>query len=357
MKNIIWSIFAIGSIISCSTKSYFLTGSYTDQANSNGINLVSLNEKNGSANIVKSFSNISNPSYFTLSKDQNYLYSVNENGQSTDSVSAFSWNFKNQSLDKVQQISAFGSAPCHITKDRSGKFVIVSNYLSGNIVLYKVLPNHQLSEPVQNIKLLNFSADSHAHMSYFSKNNQTLLVTDLGNDKLYQFKFNENQALPILEKPTLYNLPKGFGPRHFVFDENEKHMYLLNEWQAKISVFEFNNGNLVEKQTINSTDLPNNAENKGSAAIKISKDGKYIYTSNRGESNSISVFKINNGLLSKVNEIKTDLHPRDFTIDKTGKYLLVAARDSNSIIVYNIKENLRKISKIEINKPVFLLEL
>lgn len=356
MKKLIW-IICLGILYSCSATSHFLTGSYTDNENGNGIHLISFNHKNGSVEIVKSFAKVHNPSYFTLSKDENYLYSVNENAQTTDSVTVFEWNFKNQSLDKIQQISAFGSAPCHITQDRSGQFIVISNYLSGNIVLYRVLPNHQLSEPVQDIKLQNFSTDSHAHMAYFSKNNRTLFVTDLGNDRLYQFKFDENKISPISESPIINELPKGFGPRHFVFDKHEKFLYLLNEWKAKISVFEFNNGNLIEKQTINSTDFPNNAENKGSAAIKISKDGKILYASNRGESNSISIFKIENGRLTKLNEIKTDLHPRDFTIDKTGKFLMVAARDSNSITVYNIKENFKKAHQLKMNKPVFLLEL
>ncbi len=63
-------------------------------------------------------------------------------------------------------------------------------------------------------------------------------------------------------------------------------VYVLNEWAGNIAVFHFENNTLVHKQTVVSTDiLPPGERNKGSAAIKISPDGRHLYASNRGNAN------------------------------------------------------------------------
>jgi 6-phosphogluconolactonase len=66
-----------------------------------------------------------------------------------------------------------------------------------------------------------------------------------------------------------------------------------------------------------------------------------LYTSNRGH-DSIALFSIDghNGTLTLVDHFPTQgKAPRNFEIDPTGKFLLVANQDSNNIVVFRIDPN------------------
>ena len=68
----------------------------------------------------------------------------------------------------------------------------------------------------------------------------------------------------------------------------------------------------------------------------MSEDGKYSHASN-GKHESLSVFKINqkNGTLKFVQNVSVlGTIPRNFVIDPTGNYVLVANQTSNNIVVF-----------------------
>jgi 6-phosphogluconolactonase len=95
-------------------------------------------------------------------------------------------------------------------------------------------------------------------------------------------------------------------------------------------------GSLTPIQTINSRPLDYNGS-VGSAAIKISHDGKFLYSSNRAESNTIAVFAIDGAtgkLTSKGIAKSGGMGPRDFSIDPSDNYLLSANGESDKIIVF-----------------------
>ncbi|MBL4676355.1 MAG: beta-propeller fold lactonase family protein, partial [Mucilaginibacter sp.] len=90
-------------------------------------------------------------------------------------------------------------------------------------------------------------------------------------------------------------------------------------------------------------------------------NGKFLYASNRGDYNDISVFSINpeNGELTFVQRQSTGgKGPRNFAIDPTGRFLLVAHQQSNDIFVYKLDQDTGKIvqgvGRTEIGNPVCL---
>jgi len=99
----------------------------------------------------------------------------------------------------------------------------------------------------------------------------------------------------------------------------------------------------------------------GAADIHVSPNGKFLYATNRGSANTISCFEIqNNGQLELVETVSTDgIGPRNFVIDPTGNYLLVAHQYSNSIIIFNINSSTGMLSnsgkRIELCAPVCLV--
>src|SRR5581483_94126 len=95
-------------------------------------------------------------------------------------------------------------------------------------------------------------------------------------------------------------------------------------------------GRLTEKQTVPT--LPAGADRNGAstAEVVVHPSGKFVYGSNRGN-NTIVGFAIDGatGHLSLIGHqgegIKT---PRNFTIDPTGRWLLVANQDGASLVVF-----------------------
>jgi 6-phosphogluconolactonase len=72
------------------------------------------------------------------------------------------------------------------------------------------------------------------------------------------------------------------------------------------------------------------------ADIHFSPDGKFLYASNRGH-NSIAVFKVDviNKSISPVDWMKEGINwPRNFGIDPSGNFLLVANQKGDNVTVY-----------------------
>jgi 3-carboxymuconate cyclase len=97
----------------------------------------------------------------------------------------------------------------------------------------------------------------------------------------------------------------------------------------------------------------------GSADIHTSPDGKFLYASNRGESNTIAIFNINakTGWLSLVDHQSTlGKTPRNFNFDPSGNFLLAANQNSDEIVIFKTdkKTGLLKDTgkRISVGKPV-----
>jgi 6-phosphogluconolactonase len=202
----------------------------------------------------------------------------------------------------------------------------------------------------------------HPHCVVFSPNEKFLFCADLGNDRLYRYAFDPNDATNPLKPtdPAYFTVPDNFGPRHLVFHPNGKVMYLLGEMSGQIIVFSYNeqDGSVKQIQTITS-DNSNTKGDKGSAEIDITKDGRFLYTSNRVTQNDIAMFKVaSDGTLAENGHQPVGAHPRHFMIDPTGRFLLVASRDANSVQVFIINKNFGILqdagTKIDVPAPVCL---
>ena len=201
----------------------------------------------------------------------------------------------------------------------------------------------------------------HPHEVVFSPDYKYLFSPDLGNDRLYQYKFNEadpNNVLTESDSPY-YTIDDGFGPRHFIFRPNGKNAYLLNELSGQIIVYNYNDGKLNQIQMIASATL-GDKNDRGSAEINITPNGKFLYASNRGVSNNISLYKVQTDGTLLANGVQAvNANPRGFMVDPTGRFLLVASQANNTIQVFVINKNYGLLENgstliSDIQKPVCL---
>lgn len=338
-------------------------GTYTNTCESRGIYVYEFDINNAMFRLKKSSDSIVNPSYLSLSKDNKFIYAVNENGAES-TVSSFGFDGSSGRLNILNQESSKGADPCYLIND--DKNVIVANYSGGNISVFSKKQDGGLTQAKQVIqhygKGINAERQEkpHVHMVYFSPDKKYVLSNDLGNDKVYVYNYNPNAASEILTLKDSVSVTPGSGPRHLTFSKKGKFVYLLQELDGSLTTFSYANGKLskVNETTILAKDFKGTFS---SADIHISPNGKFLYASNRGEANNISIFKIlKKGKLQLKGQTSTlGKGPRNFAIDPTGKFLLVAHQYTNDIVIFKINKSKGTLTdtkrSIELCSPVCLV--
>lgn len=343
---------------------HILVGTYTT-GRSEGIYLFRFNSDAGDLTLEHTQKGVVNPSYLVLSPDGQYVYAVNELSSGTGTVSAFQYDQQQARLSFINKQSSEGASPCYITTDQNQKHVIVGNY-GGGLSVFPIEKDGSLGGSIQTIhhggSSINKSRQerSHVHATVFSPDGHYLFVADLGTDKVYVYKYDSNDKEPLKPASSPFvNVAPGSGPRHITFSHSGKYAYVVHELTAEVSAYEYEAGSLSHIQAISMT-APNFKGEVGAAAIHISPDDQFLYASNRLEANEITIYKITeNGTLELVGRQSTlGKTPRDFTIDPTGRYLLVANQDSDTILVFERDRETGILSatdiKVEVGNPVCL---
>ncbi|MHC8949864.1 lactonase family protein [Sphingobacterium hungaricum] len=338
-KSIAIFLFCCLSTMLYSQTQHLLVGTYTNSGKSEGIYTFEFDGQKGTATLSQA-THSPNPSYLTLSPNQQFAYAVNESGDKS-TVSAFRHEAKTGALEFLNQVDSEGNDPCFLIADQH--HVLVANYSGGTLAVFKILEDGSLDSASQVIKHTGKSIDpngrqesAHVHQVKFTPDGKYVIATDLGEDKVYTYSYHPKSKDSILRWKSVYTTQAGSGPRHFAFSPNGKFVYLVHEFTGKIQTLSYKKGKLTFVEEIN-TVAPDFKGKVDAADIHISADGKFLYETNRGDANTISVFAIAaNGSLQAVETISTlGKGPRNFTIDPSGKFLLVANQSSDSIVIFN----------------------
>ncbi|MFD1614471.1 lactonase family protein [Gelatiniphilus marinus] len=339
-------------LFNCSIPNTLLfVGTYTN-GDSEGIYQFQFNSETGALTEKKLATTSKNPSFITYSPDKNYLYAVNEN--ENGSVSAFKVE-DNKTLTFINKVSTQGAHPCHVAINAQGDKAVVSNYTGGNFSLHNIKNDGALNEAFQVLDHKTDSIVSHAHSAQFF--NDDLYASDLGRNAVFNYRLANNKYELI--SPSIVNLESNSGPRHFSLTKDGNFIYMINELSSTITSAKKTEKGFEFIETLLTLD----DDFKGisyCADIHLSKDEQFLYGSNRGE-NSIVVFR-RDTVFGKLNKIQNmSVHgnwPRNFTIDPTGKFLLVANQKSNNISVFKIDKisgTLSFLHAVELSSPVCLL--
>ncbi len=341
-----------------------LVGTYTT-GKSQGIYVYHFNAATGKVSYLNKITGINNPSYLTISASQKFVYSVNEVGNDrAGSVSSFTFEPVSGTLKLINKVPSNGAGPCYISVDKANKNAFIANYTGGSLTVVPVKNDGSLGNPSQTIQDEGSGPNKerqekpHVHTAVLSPDEKFLLYTDLGTDKLNICNYNPKAEKPLTPASTPYvSVVGGNGPRHIAFHPNGKFMYLIQEMGATVTAYDYNNGKLKELQS--QTLVADGFAGKlGAADIHVSPDGKYLYTTNRGDANELEVFAINaqTGKLAFVERTSTlGKTPRNFIIDPTGNFLLVANQNTDDVYVFRINKNTGKLTytdnKIEVGNP------
>jgi 6-phosphogluconolactonase len=339
------------------------TGAIGGGSNGEGIYVFEMNADTGALSAKRLVAKTPSPSWIAIHPSRKFLYAVNEvadfHGDS-GSVSAFAIDAATGDLKPLNTVSSEGAGPAYLSIDASGRYAFVANYAGGSIAVLPIgadgslgaavdvhrsnsaLGSDQAADAPHGSFAISGHDAPHAHMILPDPQNKFVLATDLGQDRIYSYRFD--QSTGVLSLPVgapFASLPSGDGPRHFAFHPNGSWLYAIQEEASTVVLFKYDSGSgsLAAQQTIST--LPAGfAGTSFASEILVSHDGKFLYAANRLH-DTIAIFSIGaNGKLERTGEVSTmGDYPAQCRIDPTGNFLYACNRRSDSITSFRIHRN------------------
>jgi len=305
---------------------------------------LSLDEEKASLTLLGLAAPTTNASYVLVHPSHKYVYAVNEEDEG--GVTAFAIDStRPERLNLINHQSSRGSGPCYLSTNRAGNHLFVANYNNGTVAVFPIDTidgslksssgfDQQTGSSIDPVR----QTSAHAHCILLDKKEEFALSADLGSDQIYHYRFNSTDG--SINRTQITKAARlGDGPRHIIFNSDQKYVYVMNELKSEITVFKYEP--VMEPIQIISS-LPANFTdpNTGAELLLHPINGRYLYASNRGH-NSVAVFSVNQetGQLSVLQHISVQGQtPRNFNISPNGKFLIVANQDSHNIVLFKIDE-------------------
>lgn len=323
-----------------------ILGSYTKK-DSKGIYSVEFDTEKKELVNLESLIVEDNPTFLAIS-DKEVVYAVSKDGD-LGGVASYQRN-QDGSFTFLNRVTEEGAPPCYVAVDETRQLVYGANYHKGVITSYTINPDGSLTladrkEHTGNGPHENQNS-AHAHYSDLAPDGR-LIACDLGNDTVYTYDVDDKGALTEV---ATFKAKPGTGPRHIVFHPNQKQAYLFGELSNEVVVLSYDatTGVFTEEQVIST--LPEDfTEFSGGAAIRISKDGKFLYASNRGH-NSLAVYKVaNDGKsieLIQLISVEGDF-PRDFDLTPDQKFVIVANQNTDNLTLFERNEETGELTLLQ----------
>jgi len=346
-------------------ETHLLIGSYAP-ADQESIFQYVFNPTDGQLSLLNSLGGIENPSFISSSENGQLLFALSEKKNSDYSAMATFRMIPGTKPTLISEVTYKGSGSCHITVDWEHKFAISANYIGGSLATLPFEEGGNLYDPIQ---ILEFSGSgpvqerqdaSHIHSSLLLPDHGIFLIADLGADRIYTCHYNPLAGQPLtFANPPFISLPAGSGPRFMFLHPTGLWFYVICELSAAIFVFKTDEPDKwVYRYTVANDLVPNGRE---AADLKIDRDGRYLYASNRGDADEIIVFTINGqtGALKEIQRIPSGAKgPRYLIIDPSGRYLLAANEKGNLITSFEISQQNGELSyrgiATQVNAPTCL---
>jgi 6-phosphogluconolactonase len=228
-----------------------------------------------------------------------------------------------------------------LATDRTGRWLLAASYHS-NCVLVSEIDSGRLREPHQVIESI-----PQAHAILTAPSNEFVVATSLGSDALLAWRFDATSGRLLEQGRVEHKLPAGSGPRHLRFHPRGNRLYVLCELDGSVRAFEYDAATLRLQDGPVASAVPKGFRGKRWAAeLQITPDGKFMYASER-TSSTLTTFRTEGaGALENHGSISTERQPRAFTIDPTGRYLLVVGQKSNRLGTYAIDRERGTLTKL-----------
>lgn len=325
-------------------------GTYTEGTDSKGIYSGMFDPQTGTISDVELDAVMPNPSFLALHPSGKFLYAVAEldrfGGEEGGGVKAWALDADGKIDEPIDEASSKGAAPCHLSVHPRGDGLIVANYGSGTVSVYKLAADGRL-DPLGVVfrSEKGSGADPrrqegpHAHCVRFDPRGAIVIEADLGADRLHSLRFEPDDPKAPLRAIAETRTAPAAGPRHLAFHPSGRFVFVNNEMNSTVTAYRFDasSGALDEIQT--ESTLPEGGHPGNSTAeTVIHPTGRFLYVSNRGH-DSLAIFSVDEQtgtLVARGHQKTGGKTPRNFNIDPTGRWLLAANQSSDTITVFAI---------------------
>ncbi|WP_122413214.1 lactonase family protein [Pseudomonas viridiflava] len=264
----------------------------------------------------------------------------------------------------------------YLSTDRSGRFLMGASYGADLLSVQPIDTQHRPSDSIQTYK-----TGMHAHSVRTDPSNRFAYAGNLGVDRVLQYRLEpkDGKLVPIGE--GYVTVPENTGPRHLAFAPNGKFLYVVGEMSGTVTAFSINDKTGGLKQVNQANGIPErlklapgqarDARNNDlkddptpriwAADVRISPDGKWLFTSER-TSSSVSVFKVDpaSGKVTFVENYPVEeKQPRNIAVAPNGRWLLVTGEKAEKVGSYSIAADgaLKRVSEAPSGKGALWIEM
>jgi 6-phosphogluconolactonase len=281
--------------------------------------------------------------WITFSPNREFVFTASEldtfNGKPTGEVASF--RVENGELHPLSAQNSASVGTCYVAVDHTGHVLISADYGGGSASSFLISSSGSLSPLVwtEHYTFHGPNADrqqsAHAHFASFSPDNRYAYINDLGGDVIHIYSLNA--ATAVLTPAGTYHARGGAGPRTLHFHPNEHTAYGVNELDSTVDVLDWSkaDGSLTLVKRIDL--LPEGYHGLSRACdTVISKNGRFVYFANRDNDFLYSLrADPKTGALTPIGRSSCGGKiPRNFVLDPTEHWMLVANQDSNRISVF-----------------------
>ncbi|MGO2473752.1 MAG: lactonase family protein [Vibrio litoralis] len=310
-------------------------GGYTEKHEATGLYFAQIDTTTGHLSLKPSSIALRHPSYFDV---HNQTLIVISEVLETQKPTIQQYSLQNKQSELTTEFSLSGSAPCYVQHHLQHHLVTTAQYGSGHIDVFATDTNHHITQHLQTIDSQSLCSsenqESHAHQSLILNETKTLVTVDLGCDCIGFFPFDATEQKFSIEQHYSIELPDESGPRHMVFDKQERFGLILSEISEQlITLYKPQD----KWQVLSSQPaLPNTQNGQAAGAIKFSPDERFVYLTGRRQ-NLIACFEFNKQTGESSYVFSTDCggdFPRDFAISPCGQWLVIANQNSHNVATY-----------------------
>lgn len=320
-------------------------GCYTEKPGDEGVAAFSF----GPSGLQKYWADVflQSPSYVLPEKDR--LYAVEEREQGA-SVAVFSLARPVPELLRREEVP--GRGLCHVcaahgclyVSGYAGGSLTGWNPASGQVTARLLHKGHKPNPPRQEV--------AHVHSALPTPDGTQLLVADLGLDRLFRYEIGPEGDLSLWNSQPWVELPRGEGPRHFVFAEDGKRLFLVTELLCSLFVLRFLPDGRLEMEShipLFPEGVPAGASG---ADIQLAPGGRFLYVSVRG-TNQIFGFSVSSsGVLSLLGKWASGgKTPRSFSVSPDGLFLAAANQDEGGLSVFSLSAGLLGSCLAQVEQP------
>ncbi len=281
--------------------------------------------------------------WIAFSPGHEFLFAASEvdsfDGKPTGEVASF--RVVRGELHPLSARNSAGIGTCHLSLDRSGHVLVSADYMGGSAASFRVTEG-KLSPAVWTDFYTVHGPNkerqesAHAHFASFSPDNRFAYINDLGGDCIHIYSLNAAASAALIPA-GFYRARAGAGPRTLHFHPNGHTAYCVNELDSTVDVLEWNksDGSLALVSRIEMLPEGYHGQTRACDTV-IARDGRFVYFANR-DNDFLYSFKADpvTGALTPIGRSNCGGKiPRNFTLDPTERWMLVANQESNLISVF-----------------------